>query len=103
MQDQEVGSPTKTSAHRKQRVREIRMKKLSSELLIRTMGVFLLWRKTPRTAMVRQAPTTAITVRDKPMASWDRNSTVLGMHLVPLSFDQKSSGQTVHSIESGES
>uniref|UniRef100_A0A0E9RJ99 Uncharacterized protein n=1 Tax=Anguilla anguilla TaxID=7936 RepID=A0A0E9RJ99_ANGAN len=41
MQDHDVGSPMNTSAHRKHRVRESRMKKLSSELLTFTIGVFL--------------------------------------------------------------
>ena len=41
MQDQAVGSPINTSAQRKHRVSESRIKKLSSELFTRTMGVFL--------------------------------------------------------------
>lgn len=41
MQDQDVGSPINTRAHRKHRVSENRMKKLSSELLTRTMAVCL--------------------------------------------------------------
>jgi hypothetical protein len=58
-----------TSAHRKHSVRDSRMKKLSSELLRRTMAVFLLWRNTARTAIVMQAPTTAIAVRAMPKES----------------------------------
>ncbi len=45
MQDQDVGSPINTKAHRKHRVKDSRMKKLSSELFTRTIGVPLLYKK----------------------------------------------------------
>lgn len=69
MQDQDVGSPMNTREHRKHRVRANRMKRLSSELFTRTMAVFLWWKKTAKTAIVRQAPTTEITVRAIPKES----------------------------------
>lgn len=100
IQDHDVGFPMKIREHRKHRVSANRMKKLSSELFTRTMAVFLWWKKTAKTAKVRQAPRTDITVRTMPKVSKVKYSTFLGMQAVLSSFDQKSSGQNVHSIES---
>lgn len=88
MQDQDVGSPINTKAHKKHRVKDNRMKKLSSELFTRTIGVPLLYRNITSTVIVRKAPTIAITVRVIPIASWERNSTTFGTHTVPSALDQ---------------
>ena len=69
MQVQGVGSPIKGRAHRKHRPRETRMRKLSSELLALTMGVFLLQAKIRTTVRVQQKPTRATTARVMPMVS----------------------------------
>lgn len=69
MQDQVVGSPMKINEQRKHRMRDERMKKLSSELFIRIIGVCLWWKTTTRTMIVRQAPTAEMTVSTMPTVS----------------------------------
>lgn len=79
----------KAIEQRKQSMREINSRKLSSELLARTMGVFMKRKKTAATPPVTQAPHTEIAVRVTPMLSPnDRNSICLGTQASLRSLDQ---------------
>lgn len=101
MQEPSVGRPMKVREHRKHRVREKSSRKLSSELLAFTRGVWRYWMKMDSTASVNEAPSSESTVRRAPMVSaFDRNSITFGTQRLRSSADQYSSEQRRHSAES---
>lgn len=101
MHDHSEGRPMKVREQRKHIIREKSSRKLRSELLARTMGVFLWQKNMQTTTQVQKEPKRDITSRAIPMVSVkDRNSTCLGMQVVLSSLDQNSGRQRTHSIAS---
>ena len=91
IQDQSEGGPMKVREQRKHRVKEKSSRKLSSELLALTIGVFLCLKKMNATVAVKQAPNKEDTVRIAPMISVnERNSVSFFLQSSLLSFDQNS-------------
>ena len=91
IQDQSEGRPMKVREHRKHRVKEKSSRKLSSELLALTIGVFLCLKKMNATVAVKQAPIKEDSVRIDPMISVnDRNSVSFFSQSSLLSLDQNS-------------
>lgn len=68
-QDQDVGCPIKANAHRKQSHSELRIRKLSSELLALTRGVCRLMANIKATASVKQDPSRATASKVMPIVS----------------------------------
>ena len=91
MQDHSEGWPMKVREHRKHRVKEKSSRKLSSELLALTMGVFLYLKKMNATAAVMHVPNKDAAVSNAPIiSSYDRNSaSFFTQASLPL-FDQNS-------------
>ena len=91
IQDQSEGRPMKVREHRKHRVKEKSSRKLSSELLALTIGVFLCLKKINATVAVKQAPIKEDSVRIVPMISvYDKNSVSFFSHSSLLLLDQNS-------------
>ena len=91
MQDHTEGLPIKVKEHRKHRVKEKSSRKLSSELLALTMGVFLYLKKMNATAAVMHVPNKDAAVSSAPIiSSYDRNSASFFTQASLLSFDQNS-------------
>lgn len=91
----------KVREQRKQRARENKSRKLSSELLALTSGVSMKQKNTAATAIVKQAPASENVVKMIPMVSVkERNSMRLRMQRLWSVFDQYSRGHLVHSVES---
>lgn len=100
-QDHLEGRPMKVSEQRKHRVREKRSRKLCSELLALTRGVWRNRKKTQNTSDAKAAPNSETAARRAPMvSSYDKNSITLGTHWLRSSLDQNSSGHCKHSAES---
>ena len=91
MQDKSEGRPMKVREHRKHRVKEKSSRKLSSELLALTIGVFLYLKKMNATTAVMHVPNKDAAVSSAPIiSSYDRNSASFFTQASLLSFDQNS-------------
>ena len=91
----------KVREHRKHRVKEKSSRKLSSELLALTIGVFLCLKKMNATVAVKQAPNKEDSVRIVPMISvYDKNSVSFFSHSSLLLLDQNSGGHLTQVLES---
>ena len=101
IQDQSEGGPMKVREHRKHRVKEKSSRKLSSELLALTTGVYLWWKNTMAVTMVKQAPAIENAAKIIPHTSWkERNSTSLGRQKFFSELGQNSFGHGEQSDES---
>ena len=101
MQDHSEGRPMKVREHRKHRVKEKSSRKLSSELLALTMGVFLFLKKINATTAVMHVPNKDAAVSSAPIiSSYDRNSASFFTQASLLSFDQNSGWHRTQVTES---